>query len=81
MNFSCDSMSVVWPRTRFLTRGQSILRFNFITSVNEEGAVVEGGNQGELSGHANEVQVEKRVDQHRYYLTGQPFEYFIFLCP
>ena len=33
MDFSCDSMSVVWPRTRFLTRGQSILRFNFITSV------------------------------------------------
>jgi hypothetical protein len=65
MDLSCDSMSVVWPRTWFLTRGQSILRFNFITSVNEEGVVVEGGNQGELSGHANEVQVEKQVDQHR----------------
>lgn len=33
MDFFCDSMSVVWPRTRFITRGQSISRFNLITSV------------------------------------------------
>lgn len=33
IDFFCDSMSVVWPRTRFITRGQSILRFNLITSV------------------------------------------------
>ena len=33
MDSFCESMSVLWPRTRFLTRGQSILRFNFITSV------------------------------------------------